>query len=275
MPHKFSLAHLTVLGWSPVEMAYNAALIGYDFISIRNINMGVKGERDFSIPIGSPLYNNLKEALAETGMKINDIELARVVDGVDVMSYESAVESGASLGAAGVISSIWTSDKDYYMDQFAKLCDLADKYNLFVHLEWPSWAPVGTLAQVREVIDTVKRPNAGIMLDTLHASRAYTTMAEIEAIPAEQIKMAHICDGPAEIPDKSDKEALIFTGRDARYYVGEGAIEIAEMVKRLPKDTVLSIELPHLENVARYGYTEHARRCLVSAKEYLRKNGAE
>lgn len=273
MAHKFSLAHLTVLGWSPVEMAYNAALIGYDFISIRNINMGVKGERDFSIPIGSPLYNNLKEALAETGMKINDIELARVVDGVDVMSYESAFESGASLGAAGVISSIWTSDKDYYMNQFAKLCDLADKYNLFVNLEWPSWAPVGTLAQVREVIDTVKRPNAGIMLDTLHASRAYTTMAEIEAIPAEQIKMAHICDGPAEIPDKSDKEALIFTGRDARYYVGEGAIDIAGMVALLPKETVLSIELPHLERVAEYGYTEHARRCLLSAKEYLKKNG--
>ena len=275
MSHKFSLAHLTVLGWSPAEMAYNASLIGYDFISIRNINMGVKGERDFSIPIGSPRWKSLKEALEITGIAINDIELARVADGVDVSSYEEAFEAGASLGARNVISSIWTDDKDFYLEQFAKLCDLAAKYNLFINLEWPSWAPVGTLAQVREVLDSVKRANAGVMLDTLHASRSYTTYEEIKAIPHEQIKMAHICDGPAEIPDKSDKEALIFTGRDARYYVGEGAIDIAEMVALLPKETVLSIELPHLERVAEYGYTEHARRCLLSAKEYLKKNGIE
>ncbi|MDD4160817.1 MAG: sugar phosphate isomerase/epimerase [Synergistaceae bacterium] len=273
MSYKFSLAHLTVLGWSPVEMAYNASLIGYDYISIRNINMGVKGERDFSIPIGSPRYCALKEALDDTGIKIYDIELARVVDGVDVMSYESAFESGASLGAAGIISSIWTDKKDYYMEQFAKLCDLAAKYNLFVNLEWPSWADVGTLAQVREVIDTVKRPNAGVMLDTLHASRAYTTMEEIEAIPREQIKMAHICDGPSEIPDPADKEALIFTGRDARYYPGDGGIDIAGMLKRLPGDIVLSLELPHLERVAKYGYMEHARRCLVKSKKYLAEKG--
>lgn len=273
MVHKFSLAHLTVLGWSPVEMAYNASLIGYDFISIRNINMGVKGERDFSIPKGGKRYNDLKAALDITGIQIYDIELARVVDGVDVMSYESAFESGASLGAKGMISSIWTSDKDYYMGQFAKLCDLAAQYGLAVNLEWPSWAAVGTLAQVREVIDTVKKPNAGIMLDTLHASRAHTTMEEIEAIPKELLNLAHICDGPAEIPDPYDKESLIFTGRDARYYPGEGGIDIAGMVKRLRDDTVLSIELPNLERVEKYGYTEHARRCLQTSTEYLKKNG--
>lgn len=77
MAHKYSLAHLTVLGWSPVEMVYNAALIGYDYISIRNINMGVKGERDFSIPIGGERYKALKEAIDETGIAIHDIELAR------------------------------------------------------------------------------------------------------------------------------------------------------------------------------------------------------
>ena len=130
MAHKYSLAHLTVLGWSPVEIAYNAALIGYDYISIRNINMGVKGERDFSIPIGGERYKALKEAIDETGIAIHDIELARVVDGVDVKSYEQAFESGASLGAKGVISSVWTNNKDYYTEQFAALCDLAAQYGL-------------------------------------------------------------------------------------------------------------------------------------------------
>lgn len=274
MAHKFSLAHLTVLGWSPVEMAYNAHLIGYDFISIRNINMGVKGERDFTIPIGGERYNNLKEALNETGIGIHDIELARVVDGVDVSSYEAAFESGASLGAKGVISSVWTDDKDYYTEQFAKLCDLAAQYGLTVNLEYVTWAGIWNLAGVRELLDTVKRPNARIMVDTLHTYRSKVSLDEIAACPKELFDMAHICDGPAEIPARTDKEALVFTGRDARYYVGEGAIDIASMVKSLREDTVLSIELPHLARVAKYGYSEHARRCLAAAKEYLAKHEA-
>ncbi len=270
---KFSLAHLTVLGWSPAEMAYNAALIGYDCISIRNINMGVKGERDFSIPIGSDRYNALKQALEETGIELHDIELARVVKDTDVASYEAAFEAGASLGAKGVISSIWTDDRDYYMEQFASLCDLAAKYGLTVNLEFVTWASVWDLQGVLEVIDTVKRPNARLMADTLHMWRSGVTADDLAACPRELLDMAHICDGPQEIPDRSDKDALIFTGRDARLYVGEGAINIADMVKALRPDTVLSIELPHLVRVAQYGYTEHARRCLASAKEYLKNNG--
>ena len=275
MAHKYSLAHLTVLGWSPVEMAYNASLIGYDYISIRNINMGVKGERDFSIPMGGERYKALKEALDETGIGIHDIELARVVDGVDIKSYEAAFESGASLGAKGVISSVWTDKKDYYTQAFADLCDLAAQYNLTINLEFVTWASVWNLKQALELLNTVKRPNARLMIDTLHAWRSKVPVADIAACQKNLFDMAHICDGPAEIPDRTDMEKMLHYGRDARFYVGEGGINIADMVNALRPDTVLSIELPHLERVAKYGYVEHARRCLTTAKEYLKKNGAD
>ena len=275
MSHKFSLAHLTVLGWSPAEMAYNASLLGYDYIGIRNINMGVKGERDFSIPFGSGRYKSLKEALEETGMKIHDIELARVLDGGDVSSYEPAFEAGASLGARAVLSSIWTDKKDYYIEQFAKLCDLAAQYGMTVNLEYVTWAGVWNLKGVMEVLNAVKRPNARVMADTLHTWRSRVSLGELRSVPKKLFDMAHICDAPAEIPDRGDKDALIYTGRDARYYVGEGGIDVAGIVKCMREDTVLSIELPHLARAAEYGYTEHARRCLATAKEYRRKNGAD
>ena len=273
MSHKFSLAHLTVLGWSPVEMAYNASLLGYDYISIRNINMGVRGERDFSIPIGSERYGALKEALEKTGIAIHDIELARVVDGTDVASYEEAFEAGASLGAKAVLSSVWTEDRDFYTRQFAALCDLAAQYGMTVNLEFVTWAGIWNLSQALELLDAVKRPNARLMVDTLHAWRSGVSAAEIAACPKELFDMAHICDGPAAIPARTDKEELIRVGRDAREYVGEGAINIADMVSAMRPDTVLSIELPHLARVAEYGYMEHAKRCLETAKAYLSRNG--
>lgn len=273
MVRRFSLAHLTVLGWNPVEMIHNAATIGYDYVSVRTISMGVNRESDFNISKNKKLFNNMKAALEETGMRLYDIELARVADNVDVRGYEGHFEAAAKLGANGVISSIWTDNKPFYMEQFALLCDRAAQYGLQVNLEFPTWAGVWNLNGVLEVLETVKKDNAGVMVDTLHAYRSGVSLEELSGIPKRLLNLAHICDGPAKIPDRKDKEALIFTGRDARYYVGEGAIDIAGMVKIMREDTVLSIELPHIERVANYGFFEHAKRCFNTAKEYLTKNG--
>lgn len=273
MAHKFSLAHLTVLGWNPVEMIYNAHAIGYDYVSVRTISMGVNRESDFDISQNKKLFGDMKKAMNETGMEIYDIELARIVDDVDVHGYEAPFESAALLGAKGVISSIWTDNKPFYMEQFATLCDLAAQYNLTVNLEFPTWANVWNLSGVMEVLETVQKPNAGIMVDTLHTYRSNVSISDLATIPKELLNLAHICDGPAEIPERTDREALIFTGRDARWYVGEGAIDIAGMVKAMRADTVLSIELPHIERVAKYGFFEHARRCLNTAQKYLAENG--
>ena len=273
MAHKYSLAQLTVLDWAPPAMIYNAHLIGYDYVSIRPISMGVKGEHDFDLAKNKELFDLTQRAMDETGMKIHDIELAKIGDGLDVGRYEAPFEAAAKLGVTNVISSIWSEDRDFYLDQFSKLCDLARQYGLFVNLEFVTWASVKDLQGVRSVLDAVKRPNAAIFIDTLHFHRSRVTLEELDACPKELFRFAHICDGPSEIP--TDKEGLIHTGRDARLYVGEGAIDIAAIVKRLPQEAVFSIELPHLERVAKWGGVEHARRCLATAKAYMQEHGLD
>ena len=267
MDRKYSLAHLTVLKWTIPEMIYNAKLIGYDYVGIRNIPMGVTGEAEDGLSIRNGRYKLTKKALDDTGMKIHDVELTMIRDDKDVSSYEPALEIAAELGATDVISSIWTPNKAYYIEQFAKLCDLAKQYDLFVNLEFVTWAEVKNLDEAKEVISTVGKENAGYLIDTLHFHRSRVQLSELKDIPKKQLRMAHICDGPGEIP--SDKESLIFTGRDARLYLGEGAINVDEIIGQLPNDIVLSIELPNIQRVKEYGYTEHARRCLETAKEYF------
>jgi len=273
MGYQYSLAHLTVLGLAPPEMIYTARLAGYDYVSIRPILMGVPGERNYALAEQPEMLKQTKRALAETGVKVHDIELARVIDGVDVKSYEPAMAVAAELGAKNIISSVWSDDTDYRTRQFADLCDLAAKYDLTVGLEFVTFAAVRDLKTAKELLDLVARPNATHMIDTLHFSRSRVALEELDTIPQKQLKFAHICDGPAEIPAMDDKSALIHTARDARLYVGEGAIDIAAIIGKLPRDVVLSVELPHLERVAEYGYAEHARRCLATAKEYFAHHG--
>ncbi len=270
MERKFSLAHLTALRCPTPELIYIAAMAGYDYVSPRLVNLGVAGEGNYDLATQPQLLAQTKRAMEATGVGIHDIELMRILDGVDLKSYEPAMEVGASLGAKHVLSSIWTSNKSYYIEKFGELCDLAAKYGLGVQLEFVTWASVSTLAQAKEVLLAVNKSNAGLMVDTLHAHRSRVKPEELEDCPPEWFQFFHMCDGPAAIPET--QEELIVIGRDARRYCGEGAIDMAAYISRMPPNTTCSIELPHLANAAEFGYAEHARRCIVSAKEYLKKH---
>ncbi|MBZ2175531.1 sugar phosphate isomerase/epimerase [Schnuerera sp. xch1] len=269
MKREFSLAHLTVLGCAPPEMTYIAAMSGYDYVSIRPIYMGLSGEPNYDLASNKEMLKQTKRALSSTNMKVHDIELARIYNGVDVKEYLPAFEVAAELGAKSVLSSIWTPNRDFYIEKFAELCDLAKSYRLTVDLEFVTWADVDNLEKAVDILNTVNRDNAGIMIDTLHFHRSRVSLEELDSIPREWFHFAHICDGPSDIP--TTKEELIHTGRDERLYVGEGSIDIAAILKRIP-EVVYSIELPHIKRVKEYGYAEHARRCLQTAKDYLNTN---
>lgn len=265
MEFQFSLAQLTVLNTSPVEIASMAADCGYDFVSMRQIYMGLPGEPDYDLAKNRVLMKETKQVFADTGIKLLDIELARVFDNMDVKKYEPAMETAAELGGKHIISSIWTPEREYSIERFAEICDLAGQYNLTVDLEYVPIASVKTLAGAVDVLRTVNRSNAGLMVDVHHFHRARDDVAELTKLPAEWFHFGHLCDAPGEIP--SDRDEMIRILREERSYVGEGGIDVASIMNAMPV-MPYSIELPNLKKVAEYGYKEHARRCLETARAY-------
>jgi sugar phosphate isomerase/epimerase len=280
MAMQFSLAHLTILDYAPSEATYIAAQAGYDFVSLRTIKMGLANEasHNYALSENKEMLRQTKKALAETGVKLLDIELARIYDGVDVKSYLPALEVAAELGGSNVISSIWTPNRSYSIERFIELCDLAKTFGLKINLEFVTFSDAVTLRDAVDVVRAAGRDNAGILVDMLHFSRSRVGLDELDAVPREWFNLAHLCDARGEIP--TTKEGLIHTARDERFYVGEGDIDIAAIAARMP-EIPYSIELPHLERTKELGPAEHARRCLETAKAYfashpldsLRKSG--
>lgn len=266
MQKKYSLAHLTVLGCPPPEMTYIAARAGYDYVSFRPIALGIPGEPRYLLAEDKQMMKQTKTALSSTGLKLMDVELARIVDGVTPKTYLPAMEVAAELGGTRLLSSAWTDDRNYIVDFYAELCDLAKQYNLTVDFEFVTWSAITTLKEAMEVLRAADRENCGIMIDTLHFNRSKVALEELDDVPREWFHFAHICDGPKELP--KDREGLIHTGRAERLYVGEGGIDIAAIINRIP-EIPCSIELPHDARVKEYGYAEHAYRCLETAKKYF------
>lgn len=272
MNKQFSLAYLTVLGCPPPEMMHIAVRTGYDFVSLRPIYMGLPGEPNFSFAGNKELMQQTKTALSETGVRLLDIELAKIYDGVDPKNYVSAMESAAELGGKHVLSSIWTDDRNFAIERFAELCELAKSFGLTVDLEYVPIASVKNLAGALDVLRTAKQDNAGLMIDIHHFHRAGDKVEDLDAVPREWFHFLHLCNACKDIPDSVEEMTRIL--REERLYCCEGGIDIASIVNRIP-EIPCSIELPNIKCVQEYGFEEHARRCLQSAKDYFDQHPRE
>jgi sugar phosphate isomerase/epimerase len=272
MKQEFSLAHLTVMGCPPPEMTYIAARAGYDYVSIRPIYMGLPGEPNYALADNPQMLTQTKTALASTGVRVHDIELARVYEGLHPTRYLPAMEVAAELGATAVLSSIWGGEREFYIEKFGEICDLAKPFGLTVDLEYVPIAAVTNLAQAVDVLRAVNRSNAGLMVDMHHFHRARDNPTDLDAVPREWFHFAHLCDAPAEIP--TERAEMIRILREARLYVGEGGIDVASILAHMPR-CVYSIELPNKERHEEIGYAEHATRCLETLKAYLAEHPGE
>lgn len=266
MTYEYSLAHLTVLECTPTEMAQIAVEAGYNYISIRPIGLGTTNEPTYPLAQNKKMLRETKNALQQTGIKLLDIEMVRLYDGVDVQTYEPHFEVAAELGGKHVLTTIKTKNHEAAAEDFAKVCDLAKHYNLTIDLEFLTWYELSTLQEAKNVLKLANRENAGILVDTLHFHRSNIQLQELSEIPSEWFHYAHICDATYGTP--TTEESLIHTARQERLYPGEGVIPICDIVAHLPK-VPLSLEIPHLERQKELGYAKYAKEVLDRTKQYF------
>lgn len=272
MSHSYSLSYLTVPGVTPPEQTRIAARTGYDYVSYRLFHLGVAGEPDIE-PTDPQIVRDTKRALAETGLECLDIELARIMRGLEPRAFLRAFEAGAELGASQVICSAWTdvrNDRRYIVETFAEICDLAAPFGLTVNLEFPSFSRLTTLEEVMEILERTGRRNQGVLVDTLYMHFNKAPLLALENVPPEWVNFLHVCDAE----DLAfTRERMMRTARDARLYPGEGAIDFWAINFLFP-GIPLSIELPHAQRIAELGPEQHARNCLEAARAVFENDQA-
>jgi sugar phosphate isomerase/epimerase len=266
MTPEFSLAHLTVLSLSPPDMIAVAARTGYRHVGLRLI--AVTAETP-----GYPLMNDkammreTKSRLGDTSVGVLDIEFVRLAPETDIASFESFLEIGAELGARHVITAAYDPDRARLIERYAALCDLAAPFGLSVDLEFYPWTTVPNLSNAVEVVGAADRPNSGILLDTLHFDRSDSTFDELDRVPSNWLPFVHVCDAPAERP--ATTEGLIFTARAERLFPGDGGIDIAAIMRHMPPDIPVAVEIPMERLTREVGPEEVARRAREAAARVL------
>jgi sugar phosphate isomerase/epimerase len=266
MKHDYSLAHLTALNLSPPELVDAAASAGYRYVGMR-LTRVTPDDPLYPLTTDAVLMRETRARLAATGVKVLDIELARMGPETEPKSFQRFLETGAELGARHVIAQLPDPNRERKIERFAALCDMAKAVGLTVELEFLSWTETPDLAEATHVLRAVNRPNAGMLVDLLHFARSRSSIEELKKLPREWFRFAHVCDAAGEIP--ATREGLIRTARTERLFPGEGGIDVRGILAAMPQDIPYALEIPRVTLASLVGEKECARLAITAAQMHL------
>lgn len=260
------LAPLTVLELAPPEVVSCAAAAGFDFVGLRLVPATAE-EPHHDIVGDTPLVRETARRLADAGVPLIDIEIFRLKPDTRVADYRAVLETGARLGAREAL--VAGQDPDFVRlgERLAEFCDLAAEFAIAVGLEPMPWIEVNDVAAGARVLGAAARRHAGLVIDTLHVDRAHTLPRELAALSREQLRYLQLSDAPAERP--ADLRTLLHQARAARLMPGDGGIDLVSMLRALPRDLPVSLEIPMHELAQTMPAVPRTREMLAKARTVL------
>ncbi|SEL67548.1 Sugar phosphate isomerase/epimerase [Roseateles sp. YR242] len=236
-----SLAALTVLELSPVDMVLCAAQAGYAAVGLRPV-AGTPQEPQWSLLGDTPQRRDVRAALADTGVSVLDVELLRLHPQTDVATAEPLLETGAALGAAFVIVAGHDPERQRLADKLGQLARLARSYGLRPCLEPMPWTAVRDFSQALALAQASGSDDVGVLVDPLHFDRGGNHSEQLLSVPAQRLPYFQFCDAPHERP--ATTEALIRQAREARLPPGDGELDLLGILSAGPPGVPLSLEVP-------------------------------
>ncbi|GGC97355.1 hypothetical protein GCM10011512_25450 [Tersicoccus solisilvae] len=280
---EIGIAHLSLLHLDPADLVTVAATAGYDFVGIR-----VRGATPAEdIPDQSPGSAASRAAVArldETGLRVRDIEFLSLDGSTGREAWLPMLEAGAAYGADTLNVAGQDPDRERLVDTLATLVEDAAGYGIVPALEAISYNVIATADDASRV---ATRAGARVMLDPLHLVRGGSSIADVAALDRSLIPVLQLCDGPAAVPASlavptplprgmtADGEPRKVESRALRLAPGTGEFPLRELLRAVPTDTPLSLEVPDFSRAARLGALGYAEHLLAATRDLLARNPEE
>ena len=188
-----------------------------------------------------PLQRQIKSRLAETGLRIFDVEAIWLQPHTDIEQLKPSLDVAVELGARYVLTVGHDPDWGRMTNNLSRLCEAAHVRELRVMLEFIPYSHVRNLQEAHRLLTEAAPANAGLLVDALHLSRSGGSPADIAGYEPELFTYIHLCDAPLAPPQP---ENLRTEARGGRLYPGEGRLWLPEFLTAFPTGTPIAIEAP-------------------------------
>lgn len=237
--HELCLAHLTLIELTPPELVDAAADAGFSQVSIR-LAPASTGERQHPMIGNTPMMRDTLARMRDRGVGVHDVELVRLTPGTRVAELEPLLAAAEILGAKHVLVAGDCDDESLIARRFAELSAAGERFGLNMGLEFMPWRGIKNLPSACRVVQAAGK--GGIVVDAIHLARSGGTPEDLARIPKHMWAYFQICDAPSKAP--ISEEELLFQARSARLPPGKGGLDLVSMIRALPPQTVISIEVP-------------------------------
>jgi len=261
-----SLSALTILELPPQEMVACARDAGYSHVGLRLVP-ATPNEPSYETVGDTPLVREILARLRDTGIATLDVEILRLKPETRVRDFLPVLETAARLGAVNALVAGNDPDEARLTDNLAALCDLAAPLRIAPCLEPMPWTDAKNFAQGARIAGNTKRDNVGLLIDPIHFDRGGSVASEIPGVPARWLRYIQLCDAPAERPTTLD--GLLHQARAERLLPGAGGLDLAGILRAIPADTPISIEIPQEALAKTVPAVARARRALDATRRLL------
>lgn len=267
---RIGIEFVSVFGLPPVDFVALAADLGCRHIGLALAPMGVNphGYPAWSLREDASLRRDMIAAMGDRGVSISMGEGFMVRPGADISKAAADLDVMRELGVPRV--NVLGADPDLKrtFDQFALFVEMAGARGLDTIVEFIPGMPVGDLPTALAAIRHVGKPNFRLLIDTMHLARSGSTAADIAALDPNLIGYIHLCD----VPRVSKYASYGEEARDHRLPPGKGELPLRDILAALPRDLVVGLEVPMLEE-AQAGVGPHQRLsgCVDAARDLLRR----
>jgi sugar phosphate isomerase/epimerase len=266
MPRVFSLSALTVLELPPPRMVTCARDAGYSHVGLRLIP-ATPTEASYDTIGDTPIIRDTLACLSDTGIEVLDVEILRLKPETRVGEFRAVLETAARLGARHALVAGNDPDETRLTDNLAALCDLAEPLGIAPCLEPMPWTDAKNFAQGARIVGNTARANVGLLIDPIHFDRGGSSASEIAGVSADYLRYVQMCDAPAERP--ATLEGLLHQARAERLLPGDGGLDLAGILRAVPADAPISIEIPMQSQAGTVPAVERARRAIAATRELL------
>lgn len=265
---RIGVERLCLFGMPPVEFVNLAAdldcgFIGVGFTPMRGFNP--HGYRDWSLRTDAQLRRETKTALADRGVEISLFEGFGLTPGGDARDYAGDLDIVAELGGRRV--NVVSMDKDLArtLDGFAKLAEMAEARGIETVIEIGP-GPINGVEPAMAAVRHVGRPTFGLLIDTMHFFRFGGTVAQAAALEPGAIGYVQLCDAPRVSTHASYMDEALHE----RLPPGAGELPLRELIGVLPREVVLSVEVPQ-RSLAAAGVSPRERvgACVAAARRLV------
>jgi sugar phosphate isomerase/epimerase len=222
-----SLAAATTLDLSPADTVDAAANAGFDAAGLW-----------FDAAIWTEATTReVRGRLDATGTLALDIE--PIILGPDGDPGDRLIDVAIEVGARHALVACRWPNRPATIERFGELCDRAAAGDLTVVLEFLPIFEIRTLAEALDVVSAAGRPNAGVLVDTLHLARSGGSPDDLVAVDRDQLPYLQLADAPLESPPP---EGLYEEAVHGRLLPGEGGLPLRQVLRAIP-DVPISVEL--------------------------------